>query len=146
MHVDRVRRWLIVASLILFHAPVQAEWISLEPQYQLHPLQTAYIDPGTTRREGHLVALSALIDWKTMQGGRSPTRFYSTILSKQFDCERKRARSLASIDFDGHMGTGDPIDGNGYLGGGIWLDVKPLSLDQGLWETACRAGLPVDRQ
>ena len=146
MHVYRVGLWLVLTSLILVHAPVQAEWIALEARYQLHPLQTAYVDPGTIHREGHLVAFSALIDWKTMQGGRSPTRFLSTKLSKQFDCERKRARSLASIDFDGHTGTGEPIDGNGYLGGGIWLDVTPLSLDQGLWETACRAGLPVDRQ
>lgn len=146
MRIDRVCLWLVVASLLLVQAPVRAEWIALEVRYQLHPLQTAYVDPGTIRREGHLVSLSALIDWKTMQGGRSPTRFYSTTFSKQFDCERKRARSLASIDFDGHMGTGEPIDGNGYLGGGIWLDVKPSSLDHGLWETACMDGLPVNRQ
>jgi len=144
MHIDRVGLWLVVALLLLLDAPVKAEWIALEARYQLHPLQIAYVDPGSIHREGHQVTLSALIDWKTMQGGRSPTRFYSTQLSKQFDCERKRARSLASIDFDGHMGTGEPIDGNGYSGGGIWMDVNPLSLDQGLWETACRAGLPVN--
>jgi hypothetical protein len=144
MFGSRVGLWLPAAALILVHVPVHAEWIPLESRYQLHPLQTAYVDPETVHREGHQVTLAALIDWKAMQGGRSPTRFYSTTLSKQFDCERKRARSLASIDFDGHMGTGEPIDGNGYLGGGIWVDVKPLSLDHGLWETACRAGLPVN--
>lgn len=50
MHVFRVGLWLAVTSLILVHAPVQAEWLALEARYQLHPLQTAYVEPGTIHR------------------------------------------------------------------------------------------------
>ena len=137
MHAYRFGLWLVVASLILVYAPAHAEWIALEARYQLHPLQTAYIDPGTIHREGHLVTLSALIDWKAMQGGRSPTRFYSTRLSKQFDCKAKRVRTLVATDFYDHMGTAEVIGGGSNIGDGHLKVVEPETLNQGLWETAC---------
>jgi hypothetical protein len=137
MRVYRVGLWLGIASLILVYAPVQAEWIALEARYQLHPLQTAYVDPGAIHREGHLVTLSALIDWKAMQGGRSPTRFYSTTLSKQFDCKEKLVRTLGATDFYDHMGKAEVIGGGSNSGDGHWIVVEPETLNQGLWETAC---------
>jgi hypothetical protein len=137
MRVYRVGLWPVVASLILVYAPVQAEWIALEARYQLHPLQTAYVDPGTIHREGDLVTLAALIDWKAMQGGRSPTRFYSTKLSKQFDCKEKLVRILAATDFYDHMGRAEVIGGGSNAGNGRWIVVEPETLNQGLWNTAC---------
>ena len=137
MHGYRGGLWLVVTSLILLHAPVQAEWIALEARYQLHPLQTAYVDPGTIHREGHQVTLTALIDWKAMQGGRSPTRFYSTTLSKQFDCKEKLVRTLAATDFYDHMGTAEVIGGGSHTGEGHWIAVEPETLNHGLWEAAC---------
>jgi hypothetical protein len=108
-----------------------------EARYQLHPLQTAYVDRGTIHREGHLVTLSALIDWKAMQGGRSPTRFYSTTFSKQFDCKDKLVRTLAATDFYDHMGAAGVIGGGSNTGNGRSIVVEPDALNQGLWETAC---------
>jgi hypothetical protein len=122
MHICRVGLWLLVASLVLVFTPVQAEWNALEAQYQLHPLQTAYVERGTIHREGHLVTLSALIDWKAMQGGRSPTRFYSTTLSKQFDCKDRLVRTLAATDFYDHMGAAEVI------GGGSPTQAKAIGL------------------
>ena len=137
MHVCRVGLWLAVVVLPLVYAPVQAEWVALEARYQLHPLQTVYVDPGTIHGEGHLVTLSALIDWKAMQGGRSPTRFYSTTLSKQFDCKEKLVRTLAATDFYDHMRTAEVIGGGRNTGDGHWIIVEPETLNQGLWKTAC---------
>src|SRR5690242_10133362 len=128
---------LVVTALILIHASAQAEWIALEPRYQLHPLQIAYVDPCSMEREGHRVTLSTLIDWKAMQGGRSPTRFYSTKLSKQFDCKAKLVRTLVATDFYDHMGTAEVIGGGSHAGGGYWIPVVPETLNQGLWEAAC---------
>jgi hypothetical protein len=129
--------WLAATSLILAHGPVQAEWVAIADRYQSHPLQTAYIDPGTIRREGDMVALSAMIDWKSMQGGRSPTRFYSTKITKQFDCANTLVRSLAATDFDGHMGTGEVIGGGGHTNEGHWVRIEPGTVNEGLWEVAC---------
>jgi hypothetical protein len=123
--------------LILAHRPVRAEWVAIDERYQSHPLQTAYIDLSSIRREGNVVQLSALIDWKAMQGGRSPTRFYSTTLTKQFDCAERQVRTLAATDFDGHMGMGEVIGGSGYSSEGHWVAIEPGTLNQGLWEAAC---------
>jgi hypothetical protein len=126
--------------LIPAHGSVLAEWVAIDARYQLHPLQTAYIDPDTIRREGNLATISALIDWKWMQGNRSPTRFYSTKITKQFDCVEKQVRSLAATDFYGHMGTGQVIGGSGHTSEGHWIAIEPESLNHGLWETACGKG------
>lgn len=73
-----------------------------------------------------------------MQGNRSPTRFYSTKLTKQFDCAGKRMRRLAFTDFYGHMGTGRQIAT--YESERSWCLVEPETLEQALWEVACKKG------
>lgn len=135
----RAGPWILLIVLILLHGSVWAEWVALDARYQLHPLQTAYIDPDTFRREGTLAVLSALIDWKAMQGGRSPTRFYSTKITKQFDCAKRHVRTLAATDFYGHMGTGEVI-GGGQTNEGDWVAIEPGTLNEGLWEAACGKG------
>jgi hypothetical protein len=47
----------------------QAEWVELESQYQMPGLQTVYIDPASVMREGELVTVSQLTDYRWMQGG-----------------------------------------------------------------------------
>jgi hypothetical protein len=131
---------LAFTFLILVDRPVYAEWVTLDAQYQSHPLQIAYIDPDTIRREGNLVTISTLIDWKWMQGNRSPTRFYSTMMTKQFDCVEKQVRTLAATDFYGHMGTGQPIGGGSLAREGHWVAFEPGTINQGFWEAACGKG------
>lgn len=140
MLMYRVGLWILFTMLILAHGPVWAEWMAIDVRYQSHPLQTAYIDPDTIRREGHLVVISALVDWKVMQGGRAPTRFYSTTITKQLDCAEKQVRSLAATDFYGHMGTGEIIGGGGNTSEGQWVAIEPGTLNEGLWEAACGKG------
>ena len=134
----RLRCYLVIIFLIQCVGPVSAAWVALEDQYQSHPLQTLYIDPDTIHRAGHEVTISALIDWKAMQGGRTPTRFYSTTLTKQVDCAERRVRTLTSKDFYGHMGTGEVIGGGRHTGEGQWVAIESGTINQGLWETACR--------
>ena len=101
-----------------------------------------YVDPDTIRREGKLVTLWQLIDFKWMQGnaglgrlGFGPHRFFSTKTHKQFDCAETRLRLLAFTEFSRHMGTG--IAANGYVDKDNWLPVEPESINQALWEVAC---------
>ena len=122
---------------MLIDSPVQAEWVALGNWYQSHPLQVVYVDPSTIRRDGNVVTFSALIDWKTMQGGRTPTRFYSTTLTKQVDCIGKLLRTISSRDYYGHMGTGDVISTGKHARGDLWVPVKAGTTNQGLWETVC---------
>jgi len=137
MHLYPIGFWLLLTSPILIHGTAQAEWVALEARYQSHPLQTAYINPNTIHREGNMVTIAALIEWKEMQGGRTPTRFYSTTLTKQFDCLDKRVRTLTATDFYGHMGTGEVIGGGPHASADRWVGIETGTINQGLWETAC---------
>jgi hypothetical protein len=123
--------------LTVIQTPVHAGWVVMDDRYQSPGLQTVYIDPNTIHREGNWVTASALIDWKWMQGNRSPTRFYSTKMTKQFDCAEKLVRTLAATDFYGHMGTGEVIGGGGHTSEGHWIPIEPGTPNQGLWEAAC---------
>ena len=96
---------------------------------------TTYADPDTIRREGNLVTLWQLTDFKWTQGGIVGRRFLSTKTHKQFDCAAKRVRLLAYTEFSHRMEIGIAYDG--YVDQDNWLPVEPESLIQPLWEVAC---------
>jgi hypothetical protein len=127
--------WSLITLLFLSTVPVYAEWVAVEKDYLLSGLQTVYIDPDTIRREGNLVTMWQLIDFKTMQGNRSPTRFLSTKTHKEFDCAERRLRLLEFTEFSRRMGTG--IAANGYVDKDNWLPVEPESISYALWGVAC---------
>jgi hypothetical protein len=134
--------WSLITLLVLSSVPAYAEWVAVEKDYLLPGLQTVYVDPDTIRREGNLVTIWQLIDFKQMQGnagmgplGFGPNRFLSTKTHKQFDCAGKRLRLLAFTEFSRGMGTGIPA--NGYVDHGNWIPVEPNSINQALWDVAC---------
>ena len=127
--------WLLITFLVLSSGPAYAEWIALEKNNQSTGTMTVYVDPDTIHRNGNLVTMWQLIDFKTMQGGRSPTRFSSTKIHRQFDCLEDRLRLLALTDFWGNMGTGESSDA--FIDGSHWVSVEPDSIDQALLELAC---------
>lgn len=137
MLMYRTRCCLAIIFLILIDGSVYAEWVALEDHYQSHPLQLVYIDPDTIHRESHVVTISALIDWKAMQGGRTPTRFYSTKMTKQVECAKRRVRTLTVTDFYGHMGTGEVIGGGSAISEGHWEPVVSGTITEGLCDAAC---------
>ena len=124
--------WSLITLLFLNSVPAYAEWVAVE---ETPGLRTVYVDPDTIRREGNLVTLWLLMDFKWMQGNRSPSRFLSTKTQKQYDCAEKRLRLLAFTEFSRNMGTGIPADG--YVDKGNWVRVEPDSISQALWEVAC---------
>jgi hypothetical protein len=96
---------------------------------------TVYVDPDTIYPQGNLVTLWHLTDFKTMQGGQSPSRFLSTRTHNQFDCTKERLRVLAATDFWGNMGTGE-LSAT-YVDKDNWVPAEPGSLNQALWKVAC---------
>jgi hypothetical protein len=126
---------LQMALLVLSSGLVYAKWVAVEKNNQSAGSMTVYVDPDTIHRKGDLVMMWQLIDFKTMQGGRSPSRFSSMKMQKQFDCVEARVRLLRVTVFWGNMGTGDPTEA--YVEKGNSVLVEPDSIDQALWEVAC---------
>lgn len=128
--------WLLFVCLVLGDGPVYADWVTVEKPYPVRELQTLYLDPATIHREGNLVAIWQLTDFRWMQGGpRATPRFLSTTTHKQFECTHKRLRILAYSEFSQRMATG--IASNGYVDKDMWLPVEPDSINQALWEIVC---------
>ena len=127
--------WSLITLLVLSSGPVYAEWVAVEETYQDPGLRTVYFDPDSIRRERNLATLWLLMDFRWMQGNRSPSRFLSTKTQKQYDCAEKRLRLLAFTEFSRPMGTGIPADG--YVDKGNWVRVEPDSMSLALWEVAC---------
>ena len=129
--------WSLIALLVLSSGSAYGEWVAVEKDYLSPGLQTVYVDSDTIRKEGNLVTLWQLVDFKWMQGSaRGPARFMSTKTHKQFDCAGKRVRLLTFTEYSHSMGTGIPV--NGHIDSD-WLPVEPDSMNQALWEVACGA-------
>lgn len=134
--------WSLIFLLIFISGPAYAEWVAIEKKYQSPGLHTVYFDPDTIRREGNLVTIWQLTDYKSMQGGvglgrfgLNPSRFLSTKTHKQFDCVKKRLRLLAYMEFLRPMGTDRRNDG--YVDQDNWLSIESESINQALWEVVC---------
>jgi len=119
-----------------------AEWVAVEKDYFNPELRTVYIDPDTISREGTLVTVWQLTDYKMMQGGvgfgsfmMSSHRFFSAKTQKQVNCQNKRIRLLAYTEFLQHMGNGTAS--NGYVDPTAWLPIEPASVNHALWEVLC---------
>jgi hypothetical protein len=128
--------------LVLSSGPVYAEWVAIEDHYQSPGLRTVYFDPDTIDRNGHLVTIWQLTDYRSVQGnvglgrfGVDPSRFVSTKTHKQFDCVEKRIRLLAYMEFLQPMETGRR--NKGYVDKDNWLPIEPESINQALWNVAC---------
>ena len=91
--------WLLITLLVVSTVPAYAGWMVIEKDYFSPGLWTIYVDPDSIRREGNLVKVRQLVNFKAMQGGRNPTRFWSATTHKQFDCVEKRLRLLAFTEF-----------------------------------------------
>jgi hypothetical protein len=140
--------WLSMARLLslilalVIGESASAEWVAVEKDYLNPELRTVYIDPDTISRDGTMVTVWQLTDYKMMQGGvgfgrfmMSPHRFFSAKTQKQLDCEPKRIRLLEYIEFLHHMGTGPAS--RGYVDHTAWLPIEPASVNHALWEVLC---------
>ena len=139
--------WLVVCTWLLCagisDASIEAQWVPLDNEYRAPTLHTVYVDTNSIIRNGHVVVVQQLMDYRWMQGnagfgrfGAGPHRFFSTVTRKEFDCTEKRMRLLAFTEFSHHMGAGQPQDG--YVDQSRWLPIEPASLNEGLWKIACR--------
>lgn len=122
--------------------PPGESWVAVDSSYQFPSREMVYYDPKTIRRDGDLVTLWQLTDYKWMQGNApfgafmmGPHRFLSTKTHKEFDCARNRVRLLASSEFSRHMGTG--TQNAVLIEQGYGQPVEPGSINQALWEVAC---------
>lgn len=96
---------LLITLLALSSAPAYGEWVALGTT---DDGITTYADPGTIRRKGDLVKMSALYDFKTIRTVEGKS-YLSYKVQREYDCAEERIRYLAFTFFSGNMGSGKVV-------------------------------------
>lgn len=125
---------LILASILtLLSTSAFAEWtyVGDADDYSL----TMYANLATIRKNGHMVKMWDLSDYKTTIGFSDGKSKLSSKSQVEYDCKEERSRGLALIDTSGHMGEGDVVFNSSNVQN--WSPVSPDSIGETLWKIAC---------
>ncbi|MEQ1847608.1 MAG: surface-adhesin E family protein [Nitrospira sp.] len=124
---------IALTLLVLSSSSAYAEWVSVSSSESLGGY-TAYLDPDTIRRKGHLVKEWELYDFKTIQtlAGKS---HLSLKMQHEYDCTKERSRELSYTLFSGSMGKGNVVSTDSHESN--WNPLEPESIAQDLWKLAC---------
>ena len=110
--------------------PAYADWMSLGAS---DSGTTVYADLATLHREGDLVKMLVLFDFKTKQT-KADVSYLSAKAQMEYDCDEQRFAGHTVMYFSGNMGNGQLLDRSS--GKGKRLRVSPGSLDHNLWKLA----------
>ena len=121
----------MLLTLLVSSGPACAEWMSLGAS---DSGTTVYADPATMRREGDLVKMLVLFDFKTKQT-KADVSYLSAKAQMEYDCAELRFEGHTVMYFSGNMGNGQLLDRSS--GKGKRIRVVPGSLDHDLWNLAC---------
>jgi len=125
-----MRRLLLIIILFLSTGPAYAGWVEVVTT----DYQVVYVDPATIRRNGDLVKMWSLLDFKTIQTLANDS-FWSSKTQYKFDCAKGRMGQLAYTWFSGNMGSGNTVHSSAVE---LKLEsVTPDTVGQALWEAAC---------
>ena len=122
---------ILVLTLFLTTSEAYAEWVKTDEQDTF----TYYADPDTIRRNGNLVKMWELSDYKTIQtvAGKSILSF--KVIS-EYDCAEEQIRILAEYGYSGQMGTGEIVFS--HTKPDNWAPAMPGSMGQYKWAFACK--------
>lgn len=100
----------------------------------------AYGDPSSIRREGDLVKMWSMFDYKKPQAGLPGKTFLSTKRQFEYDCKDARLRALAVSSHAAQQGKGDALASVSVKYN--WSAVVPDSADDYLLKFACKNYTP----
>lgn len=122
--------WALTTLLLLNTVPANAEWVRLTEADGM----TVHFDPDTIRRNGNLVKIWLLYDYKTpITTGRDTV--LSTKMQSEYDCIGERVRTNPIFEIAGNMGKGKVVSSS--LAEGPWIPIAPDTLGKREWMVAC---------
>ena len=124
---------LILAMLLaVVSSSALAEWVNAGRSSD--DSVTAYADPATIRKEGDMVIMSVLFDYKTAQAGDGKP-YLSAKVQSEYDCIEWQWRTPSASFHSGNMGEGEIVNSTTYPGKGMEVP-RNTSLET-LWKIAC---------
>jgi len=130
-----VARWSSAAlALALLSGAAVADWTGVG---RANAIYAAYADRDSIRRQGSLVTMHGLYDFRRQDFTPDGRGLYSTAVLREYDCAARRVRLLSSIDFSGPMGEGTPVSTSDRPG--RWEAVHDGGIDDAYLRVACAA-------
>lgn len=128
-------RTLLLVALLFAALPVQAEFAKYFEDEEL----VAYLDANTIRREGAMVRMWGLDDYKKPQNDLENKKPYRSVRAHWvFDCSKRLSDVVAAFYHADAMGEGDVVD-SGAPTERSWDKVAPGSVGELMYKVACQA-------
>ena len=124
----------LIVLLVLNSAPAYGEWVKVDT-IEISESTVYAEDPSTIHREGNVVKMWALFDYKTKRHLHGGPWVLSYKNRYEYECAEKRQRLLANMWFSGHMGSGEIVDE--FAEARPWHPVLPEGPEHSLWIAAC---------
>jgi hypothetical protein len=125
----------LIILLLLSSGPAYAEWVKVDT-IEISNATVYAEDPSTIHREGNLVKMWALFDYKTTRRVHGGPWALSSKNQYEYECAEKRQRLLANMWFSGQMGSGEIV--HRFADAQPWQPVLPEGPEHSLWSAACR--------
>ena len=124
----------LALALLLTCGIAAAEWTAVNPGDYIH---TPYADRASIHRNGALVRMSGLYDFKRQDYTPDGRGLYSSVVLREYDCAQRQVRLLSTIDFSGHMGAGEAVGTSSRVA--RWESIVEGGVDEAFWRFACGA-------
>jgi len=118
--------------LMLGSSTVLADWTIISSDKDIY---SAYADKETVRRQGEMVRMQGLYDFRRQDFTPDGKGLFSTVVLREYDCDKRQVRLLSAIDFAGHMGAGAPVSTSDRPR--RWETVVAGGIDERYWKVAC---------
>ena len=118
--------------LVLASSTALAEWTAVGSGDYIH---APYADTATIRRNGTMVRMSGMYDFRRQDFTPDGKGLFSTVVLREYDCDKRQVRLLSAIDFSGAMGAGTPVSTSATPR--RWEPVIAGGIDELYWSLAC---------
>jgi hypothetical protein len=125
--------WSLLILLLLGSGLAYAEWVSISLT-KMEGGYDVYADPDTIRRNGNLLKMWILYDYKTLQLATGVAHLSDSI-QLEANCTEKLQRSLAYRWWSGNMGNGNVAFS--YSAEGNWIPIRPGTVGHTVWSFVC---------
>jgi hypothetical protein len=132
--VTRSIHGILSFLLVLASSTVLADWTKIASDDDIY---SAYADKQSIRKQGDLVRMHGLYDFRRQDFTPDGKGLFSTVVLREYDCTARRVRLLSVIDFSGAMGAGTAVSTSDTPR--RWEAVVAGGIDEHYWNTACGA-------
>ena len=123
----------LIILLLLGSGLAYVEWVSISLT-KMEGGYDVYADPDTICRNGNLVKIWILYDYKTLQSATGVAHL-SDSTQMEANCTEKLQRRLAYRWWSGNMGVGNVVFS--YSAEGNWIPIGPGTVGHTVWSFAC---------